>query len=45
MSWFSIVITGKQSSGLYDFILKAVRYLLQTQAYALLLTDTYPKYG
>lgn len=45
ISWFAILITGKQPSGLYSFLLKALRYLVQTQAYSLLLTDTYPKYA
>ena len=45
ISWFAILITGKQPKGMWDFIHKAVSYLLQTQSYALLMTDTYPKYG
>lgn len=45
ISWFAIVITGRQPRGMWDFIAKAMRYLLQTQAYGLLMTDTYPKYG
>jgi hypothetical protein len=44
VSWFAIVITGKQPQGLFDFIGKALRYLLRTQSYLLLMTDTYPKY-
>ena len=45
ISWFSIVITGRQSPGLHDFVLKALRYILQAQSYGLLMTDTYPAYG
>ena len=45
VSWFAIVITGKQSRGWWDFILKVLRYTLQVQAYGLLMTDTYPKWG
>jgi hypothetical protein len=44
VSWFAILFTGKHPRGMFDFILKAQRYLLQTSAYTLLLTDTYPKY-
>jgi Domain of unknown function (DUF4389) len=45
ISWFVIVITGKQPRGMWDFVLKALRYVLQVQAYALILTDVYPKFG
>ena len=45
ISWFAILFTGKQPRGMWDFVLKAVRYTLQLQAYALLMTDTYPKFG
>jgi hypothetical protein len=39
-----IVITGKHPKGMFDFLLKFQQYWLQTSAYMLLLTDTYPKY-
>ena len=45
ISWFSIVITGKQSRGMWDFVLKVMRFTLQVQSYGLLMTDTYPKLG
>ncbi len=45
ISWFAIVITGKQSRNMWDFILKATRFSLQLQSYVLLMTDTYPKFG
>jgi len=45
ISWFSILFTGNQSSGMYDFVRKALRFQIQTQSYVLLMTDTYPKYG
>jgi hypothetical protein len=45
ISWFAIVITGTQSRSMWDFVLKVVRYTLQLQAYCLLLTDVYPKFG
>jgi hypothetical protein len=44
ISWFAIVITGKQPRGMWDFVLKVTRYAMQTQAYGHLMTDTYPKY-
>jgi hypothetical protein len=43
-SWFAILFTGKHPRGMFDFVLKAQGYFLQTSAYMLLLTDTYPKY-
>ena len=45
ISWFSIVITGKQSRGMWDFVLKVLRFVFQVQTYLLLMTDTYPKFG
>ena len=45
ISWFVIVITGKQSRGMWDFVLKVTRFVLQVQSYGLLMTDTYPKFG
>jgi hypothetical protein len=45
ISWFAILITGKQPRGMWDFVHKAMRYFLQVQAYTLLMTDSYPKYG
>jgi hypothetical protein len=45
ISWFAIVITGKQSRGMWDFVLKVLRFSFQLESYVLLLTDTYPKFG
>lgn len=45
ISWFAILFTGKQARGMWDFVLKSVRYTLQLQSYALLMTDDYPKFG
>jgi hypothetical protein len=45
ISWFAILFTGKQAKGMWDFVLKSVRYTLQLQSYALLMTDDYPKFG
>lgn len=41
-SWFTIVITGKQRQGSFNFILKTHRYWITFNAYALLMTDSYP---
>jgi hypothetical protein len=45
VSWFAIVITGRQPRGMFDFVLEGTRYVLQTNAYIMLMTDTYPKWG
>jgi hypothetical protein len=45
ISWFAIVITGRQSKGMWDFVLKVLRMAFQLQSYILLMTDTYPKFG
>ncbi len=45
ISWFAILFTGKQPRGMWDFVLKVSRYTLQTYAYGLLMTDTYPSYS
>lgn len=42
--WFAILFTGKQPRGMFDFLLKAHRFGVRTNAYTSLLTDTYPKY-
>jgi hypothetical protein len=44
VSWFTILFTGKHPRGMFDFLVKCLRYAMQTQAYLYLLTDTYPKY-
>lgn len=44
VSWFAILFTGNHPRGMFDFMRKAERYFLQTSAYTLLLTDTYPRY-
>jgi len=44
VSWFVILFTGRQSAGMFNFLVKANRYLIRTSSYMLLMTDTYPKY-
>jgi hypothetical protein len=45
ISWFAILFTGKMPRGMWEFVLKVVRYTLQVQAYCLIMTDEYPKFG
>jgi hypothetical protein len=45
ISWFAIVITGKQPRGMWDYALKTLRFAFQLYSYGLLMTDTYPKWG
>lgn len=45
VSWFAILITGKHPKGLFDSLLKVHRYMVDLNAYVMLMTDDYPKYG
>ncbi|MFM8382747.1 MAG: DUF4389 domain-containing protein [Actinomycetota bacterium] len=45
IAWFAIVFTGTHPRGLFDKVLKVHRYIVQLNAYVLLMTDDYPKYG
>jgi Domain of unknown function (DUF4389) len=45
ISWFAILFTGNHPRGMWDFLLKSLRFSLQLQAYSLLMTDDYPKFG
>jgi len=42
--WFAILFTGVQPKGMFDFLVKMYRFGVRVNAYAGLLTDTYPKY-
>jgi Domain of unknown function (DUF4389) len=44
VSWFAVVFTGRQPKGMWDFLVRVVRFVMRAQSYALLMTDTYPKY-
>lgn len=44
-AWFVILFTGKQPRGMFDFILRVFRYILQTYSYVMLMTDTYPSWS
>jgi hypothetical protein len=45
VSWFAIVITGKQPQGLFNSISGFFRWTTRAQAYYLLLTDEYPPFN
>jgi Domain of unknown function (DUF4389) len=41
-AWFVIVITGKMPRGLFDLMVLANSYIARSDAYLVLLTETYP---
>jgi hypothetical protein len=43
-AWFVIVITGKCPRGLFDMMVLAQSYVARSDAYLLLLTETYPPF-
>jgi hypothetical protein len=43
-AWFVIVITGKCPRGLFDMIFLGQSYVARSDAYLLLLTETYPPF-
>lgn len=45
LSWFAILITGTHPEGLFTTVLKVHRYMVQLNAYVMLMTDDYPKFG
>ena len=44
VSWLAIVLSGKHPRGMFDFVLKALRFSVRLNTYAMLMTDTYPKF-
>lgn len=40
--WFAILFTGTMPRGMFDFLVRAHRQNVRTQAYAGLMTDVYP---
>lgn len=42
--WFAILFTGKSPRGMWNFVKRTQHYAFQTNAYVVLMTDTYPKY-
>jgi hypothetical protein len=45
IAWFAILFTGKFPRGMFEFTMKVLRYSLQLTSYALMMTDSYPKWG
>jgi hypothetical protein len=45
IAWFAILVTGRYPSGLYDFGVGALRWLLRVESYMLLLVDEYPPFS
>ena len=46
ISWFSILLTGNYSKGLFEFVVGVMRWSLRVNAYAVLLTtDKYPPFS
>lgn len=43
-AWFVIVVTGKMPRGLFDLMVLANSYTARSDAYLLLLTETYPPF-
>lgn len=43
-SWFAIVVTGQHSRGMWDFLLRYVRFSIRVGAYSNLMTDEYPRW-
>ena len=44
VSWFAILLTGKHPRGMFDFMVRGNRFVLQVTAYGMLMTDAYPKF-
>lgn len=44
IAWFAIVFTGHYPQGLYDFVVKALRYITRVNSYMLLMTDEFPSF-
>ena len=44
-SWFSIVITGRQPERQWSTLVDCTEFALRFQAYSLLMTDAYPRFG
>ena len=42
VSWFTIVITGRQPAALQDALRFALSYIVRTDALLFLITETYP---
>jgi hypothetical protein len=45
IAWFALLFTARYPQGLYDFNVKALRFLHRMSAYYYLMTDEYPSFG
>jgi hypothetical protein len=45
VAWFLILFTGEYPSGLYEFGVGSLRWLIRLEAYLLLLVDDYPPFS
>ncbi|CAN5811652.1 hypothetical protein BH24ACT5_BH24ACT5_30710 [soil metagenome] len=43
-SWFTIVITGRHPRGMWDYLLRYLRFAVRVSAYGNLMTDEYPRW-
>jgi hypothetical protein len=43
-AWFVILFTGRMPRGLFDLMVLANSYMARSDAYVLLLTETYPPF-
>ena len=44
-AWFAIVFTGRYPHGMYDFNVRALRFVARVDGLAFLLTDRLPRFG
>ncbi len=44
-AFFAVLFTGKWPQGIHDFVVKAFRLSMKTNAYVMLLTDEYPPFS
>lgn len=45
VAWFAILITGKYPRGMWEFVMKTLRWNARVSAYLLLQRDEYPPFG
>ena len=43
--WFVILFTGNQPRGMFDLLARVHSYMVQLNAYGMLMTDDYPRFG
>ncbi len=44
VSWVVIIVTGRHPRGMWDFTARVYRFSFELSAYAMLMTDEYPRY-